>query len=53
MKVRVKQAHAIPAEDGRWIDHPVDEELEIEEKDFAGNLHERIGSVAEEDKREN
>lgn len=45
MKVVVIQAHKIPVEkDGelRWIDHPVGEEIEIEEKDFAPNLHKKV-----------
>ena len=45
MKIRVKQAHMIrhrKAGELRWIDHPAGQELEIEEKDFCGNLHELV-----------
>ena len=48
MKVRVKQAHKTP-EDGRWIDHPLGQELEIDQKKFANNLHDPV--KAEPDKK--
>ena len=54
MKVRVKQAHAIPINrDGEivWIDHPVGQELDIKEKEFCGNLHEKTEAEPLETKK--
>lgn len=44
MKVRVTQAHEVPRPEGGWEKRLVGQELEIEENDFAPNLHERISA---------
>lgn len=50
IKVRVKQAHREVSPNG-YKDHPVGEVLEINEKDFADNLHEKMMEVKEDGTR--
>lgn len=54
MKVEVIQAHGIPVETAeglKWLKRAVGQQIEIEERDFAPNLHKRIEKKAEIGKR--